>query len=246
MSPAIIDGRLIAHVGTDNDGALLAINPADGSVAWRWDEDGAGYASPVVMNVSGTDMIITQSSAHSIGIDPATGETLWMLPFETPYAQNILTAVRHDDLIFFSGTRAKTAAVRVSRSGDAWTAQEAWTTNNATMYMSSPVIVDDVLYGFTEKLRGNLFASDPRTGEVLWQGPGRMGHNATLLAFDGSLLTLTSDGQLIVTELGASEYSPIRRTYRVSDEDTYGQPAPVGESRLLIKDDSSLTLWSWE
>ena len=83
------------------------------------------------------------------------------------------------------------------------------------------------------------------TGEVLWQGPGRMGHNATLLVVGGNLLTLTSDAALIVTELGADQYEAIR-SYDVADSETYGHPAPVGDNSLLIKDDHSLTLWSWE
>lgn len=245
MSPAIIHGRLIAHVGTDKDGALLALNPADGAVVWRWDEEGPGYTSPVLFNIGGKEMLVSQSAEHSIGLDPDTGETLWRLPFETPYAQNVVTPIEHDGLILFSGTRAKTTAVRVSKSADGWNAEEAWATTDATMYMSSPVIADGVLYGFTERRSGNIFAMDPNTGDVLWQGPGRMGHNATLIAFGGYLLTLTNDGEIIVTELGASSYKVIR-TYHVSDSDTYGHPAPVGANRLLIKDDNALTFWSWE
>ncbi len=245
MSPAIVHGRLIAHVGTDKDGALLAINPADGSVAWRWDEEGPGYVSPMLINIAGQEMLVSQSAQHSIGLDPETGETLWTLPFKTPYAQNIVTPVEHDGLILFSGTRAKTVAVRVSKQDDRWKAEEVWTTTNATMYMSSPVIVDGVVYGFTEKRSGNLFAMKPDTGEVLWQGPGRMGRNATLLVVGGNLLTLTSDAELIVTELGADQYEAIR-SYDVADSETYGHPAPVGDNSLLIRDDHSLTLWSWE
>lgn len=245
MSPAVVHGKLIAHVGTDKDGALIAFNPADGTEAWRWDQEGPSYVSPMLMTVGGKEMIVTQSAEHSIGLDAETGEELWRLPFTTPYTQNIMTPIQHEDLILFSGTRAKSSALRVTGGGGDWKAEEAWTTNDATMYMSSPVIVDGVLYGYTEKQAGNLFAMKPETGEVLWRGPGRMGHNATLLAVDGYLLTLTSDAELIVTELGAEAFEPIR-TYDVADAETYGHPAPAGEKRLLIKDDHALTLWSWE
>lgn len=245
MSPAVIYGKLVAHVGTDDQGALIAFNPADGSEAWRWDGEGPSYCSPVLFNIAGRDMLVTQSAHHSMGLDPETGKLLWQLPFETPHTQNIMTPVQLDDLILFSGTRAKTSAVRVSSTGGKLNAEEIWTTTNATIYMSSPVLVDGILYGYTERERGNLFAMSPRTGEVLWRGDGRMGHNALLLATGGYLLALASDGKLHVAELNPTAYKPVK-TYDISEVESYGHPAPVGKNQLLIKDDETLTLWTWQ
>ena len=244
MSPVVVHGKLIAHVGTDKDGALIAFDPQTGEEAWRWDEEGPSYVSPVVFTIAGREQIVTQSAEHTLSVDAETGEKLWSLPFTTPYTQNIMTPVMVDDLILFSGTRAKTSAVRASSSSGKWSAEEVWTTNDATMYMSSPVLHQGVLYGYTEKQAGNLFAMDPKSGEVHWRGPGRLGHNATLIAADGYLLTLTSDAELIVTRLGADAYQPLR-TYSVADAETYGHPAVAGPRRLLIKDDRALTLWTW-
>jgi len=244
MSPAIVHGKLVAHVGTDKDGALIAFDPATGKEAWRWSDEGPSYVSPVVFRIDGREQIVTQSAEHTVSVDAETGEELWSLPFTTPYTQNIMTPVMVDDLILFSGTRAKSSAVRAKSDGGKWTAEEVWTTNDATMYMSSPVLHEGVLYGYTEKQRGNLFAMDPKTGEVHWRGPGRLGHNATLIAADGYLLTLTSDAELIVTRLGADAYEPLR-TYSVADAETYGHPAVAGAKHLLIKDDRALTLWTW-
>ena len=245
MSPSIVHGKLIAHVGTDKDGALIAFRPADGAEAWRWDGEGPSYVSPILLTVAGREMLVSQSAEHSFAVDPETGELLWELPFKTPYRQNIMTPMPFDDLLLFSGTRAKTVAVRINNRGGKYQPEEAWETTDATMYMSSPVVFGDTIYGYTEKQSGNLFAMNPRSGEVLWRGPGRMGHNATLLAVDGYLLTLTSDAELVVTKLGAKSFEAIK-TYSVADSETYGHPAPVGTKRLLIKDDRALTLWSWE
>lgn len=245
MSPAIVHGKLIAHVGTDKDGALIAFRPADGAEAWRWDGEGPSYVSPMLLTVAGREMLVSQSSEHSFAVDPETGELLWELPFKTPYTQNIMTPMPFEDLILFSGTRAKTVAVRINNRGGKYEPEEVWSTTDATMYMSSPVVFGDTIYGYSEKQSGNLFAMNPQTGEVSWKGPGRMGHNATLLAVDGYLLTLTSDAELTVTKLGATSYDAIK-TYSVADSETYGHPAPVGSKRLLIKDDHALTLWSWE
>ena len=245
MSPAIVHGKLIAHVGTDKDGALIAFRPEDGTEAWRWDGEGPSYVSPMLLNVAGREMLVSQSAEKTIAVDPETGELIWELPFTTPYTQNIMTPMPFEDLILFSGTRAKTVAVKVTNQGGKFAPEEVWTTTDATMYMSSPILHEGVIYGFTEKQSGNVFAMDPRTGDIRWRGPGRLGHNATLMAVGTYLLTLTSDAELIVTRLGADSYEPLR-TYSVADSETYGHPAPVGTKRLLIKDDRALTLWSWE
>ena len=43
--------------------------------------------------------------------------------FKTPFTQNIMTPIKHGELILFSGTRAKSSAVRVSSAGGKWNAK---------------------------------------------------------------------------------------------------------------------------
>src|SRR5262249_19521621 len=49
MSPLLTGGAVIAHIGTDNNGALTAFDAATGKIRWQWKGDGPAYASPVVL-----------------------------------------------------------------------------------------------------------------------------------------------------------------------------------------------------
>ena len=67
------------------------------------------------------------------------------------------------------------------------------------MYLNSPVLQGNLLFGLSVRRRGSSSRLMPRTGKTLWQGPGRMGENAAILNLGGKvLLLLTNDANLIV------------------------------------------------
>ena len=43
------------------------------------------------------------------------------------------------------------------------------------MYMSSPVVVGDTVYGFTNRNKGQFFALDVATGKTRWTEPAAPG-----------------------------------------------------------------------
>ena len=51
MSPLIVDGMAVAHLGGPGKGALMAFDLATGNLKWKWDAEGPAYASPVLMTV---------------------------------------------------------------------------------------------------------------------------------------------------------------------------------------------------
>jgi outer membrane protein assembly factor BamB len=237
MSPLFYNGLLLAHVGGDGGGALIAFDPATGAEKWRWSEDGPGYSSPVIVRAGGRDQLVTQTEQHIVAVDPENGKTLWTLPFSTPYKQNSVTPVVFDDLVVFGGTRQPSFAVRLGAGAP----QKVWESTDATLYMSSPVRVGDRLCGFTEKLRGALYCMDPQTGKVLWMSGGRLGSNALVMAAGDRLVASTSEAELIVVPAAGAEYKP-ERIYKVADSNVWAHPAISGD-RLLIKDLEGLTLW---
>jgi outer membrane protein assembly factor BamB len=79
MSPVVDRVLLTAAVGTNGRGALTAFDAATGVEKWSWKGDGLAYASPIVANLSGRQ-VVTQTQ-HNIGVSAATGELLWHTPF---------------------------------------------------------------------------------------------------------------------------------------------------------------------
>jgi outer membrane protein assembly factor BamB len=240
MSPLVDGALLIAHVGGPGKGALRAFDLATGQTKWSWVEDGPAYASPVLLTVDGVRQIVTQTQQHIVGVDVATGKTLWSMPFETPYVQNIVTPLIYKDTVILSGLDNATFAVRPVRRGAAWTPETVWTNPDVPMYMSSPVVNGDLVFGFSHRNKGQFFALDARSGKTLWTSPPRQGENAAIIAAGDVLLLLTTDAQLIVAKATDKGWNALS-SVEVASSPTWAHPILLGD-RILIKDEQTLAL----
>jgi len=244
MSPLVADGMLIAHVGGDGQGAFTAFSADTGEARWSWDGDGPGYASPIIVTLGGTRQIVTQTQEHLAGIALATGKLLWKIPFETAYVQNIVTPVLHQGTLIFSGLDKGIFAIRVSNQSGVWTTDKIWENKGLSMYMTSPVLMNDLMFGLSHRRRGQFFCLDAATGKSHWVSEGRQGENAAILGTDKWLFLLTTNAELIITKAGKGGFEVIRK-YRVAESPTWAHPV-VLEKGILIKDESSLAFWTFE
>ena len=242
-SPMIDGGRLIAFVGRVDGGALVALDRETGKTHWEWAGDGPGYASVVSVTLAGVKQYLTQSQTACIAVSAADGSLLWKIPFKTEYDQNIVTPVVAGDRILFAGLKHPTTAYRVTKTADGWKPEEVWENADAEMYMSSPVVIGDRLIGFSLRQKGQFFCLNVADGKRLWASEGRQGENAAILAWGRWALALTTHSELVVFDPTAARFEPIAR-YRVADTPTWAHPAPVAGG-VLIKDATSLALWTW-
>ena len=91
-SPLLVNGRLIVQIGSDiHGGQVLGLNPATGATEWEWHGLGPGYASPVVIELSGNPQIVTMTEGSIVGLDGKTGSELWSVPFPDEWHENIST-----------------------------------------------------------------------------------------------------------------------------------------------------------
>jgi outer membrane protein assembly factor BamB len=241
-SPLVDGDRVVAYTGGKGQGALTAFEAATGRVRWRWTGDGPGYASPILATLGGTRQLITQSQNACIGLDPANGSLLWRLPFTTPYEQNSVTPVVAGELLVLGGTGQPTTAYRLRRAGAGWTPERVWSTRDATLYMSTPVLYGNRLLGMSERRSGQLFSLDAASGRTTWTGPARAGDNAALIIAGRWLLAQTTGAELLVYDVAGPEPRAVAR-YRVAESPTWATPAPAGAS-LLVKDLQHLARWT--
>jgi outer membrane protein assembly factor BamB len=225
MSPVFDKGLLIAHV----PGGLTAFDAANGTVKWAWSGDSPAYASPIVVG----DQVITQTHSNIVAVAAATGKLLWKIPFSTSYDQNIVTPVVYKDTLILSGLDKGVFAVRDG--------QTIWKNKDVSMYMSSPVLSGDLLFGFSHLKKGQFFCIDARTGATLWTGPPRGGDNAAMLVGSTTLYALMADGQLMIAKPTAKGLNEIRR-YEVADSPTWAHPVVLSDG-VLIKDLKTITRW---
>ncbi len=244
MSPVVDSGLCIVHIGGPNQGALMAFDVETGALKWSWQDDGPGHASPIAVDLAGTRQVITQTQNFCLAVAAATGQLLWKIPLTTAYDQNIVTPVIFQDLIIFSGLDKGTFAVKVSKNGANYTTEQVWHNKELSMYMNSPVLSGNLLFGMSNRRSGQYFCLDAKTGSTLWTSEGRQGDNAAIVNAGDFLFFLNDEASLIVAKASAKAYEPAAK-YTVAESPTWAHPAVTAKG-FLIKDKSSLALWGWE
>ncbi len=244
MSPLVVEGVCIAHVGGNDAGALTAFDIRDGSPKWKFDKDGPAYSSPILVNLAGRRQIVTMTQNFVMGLTFDKGEPLWKIPFCVAYSENAVTVLPYKDMLIYSGHSKPTAAIRLVQEGGGLAAREVWNNPDLPMHMSSPVLVGSRLFGMTHRSSGQVQCLDADTGQTLWASPERMGDNVAFIRAGAFILFQTTNADLVVLRPQANAYEPIAK-YRVADTPTWAHPALMGRL-LLIKDKYHLALFEIE
>jgi len=238
QSPLVDGRRVIVHVGGPGTGALIAFDAATGAIAWSWKGDGPAYASPVLAELGGVRQVIALTESLLVGLAADSGRLLWKMPFTTEYVQNAVTPLVAGGLVVYSGLDHPVAALRATNSGGAWSVAPAWENAEVAAYMSSPVVANGRVCGFSHRRRGQLFCLDVASGRTAWLSDGRQGENAALVAAGSNLLVLTSEGELLLVDAGGPAFRLLRR-WTVAATPTWAHLAVVPEG-VLVKDEESL------
>lgn len=244
-SPVVDGDRVIAHFGTNEQGVLAALNVENGKEVWTVVGDAPSYSSPLVAELHGVRQVIQWNRRALVGVDSRTGSKLW--EYEFPQAgsnQNMPTPVIHNSRILIGGENRGIYCLNPQQTGGDWSVEEVWYQDKVALDMSSAVINDGLLFGFSHYASGRLFCLDPDSGEVLWQGPPRTGENVVFLAIPEHIVALVNDGELKVIAADGDRYQPVA-SYRVADGGTWASPVltPYG---VLVKDKRTLSLWECE
>jgi hypothetical protein len=242
MSPVVDGDLVIFHVGGHNDGALTAFDVATGEVRWSWDGDGPAYGSPVVAELGDTRQVVTFTQQNLVGVSVATGELLWRRPYPIRDTMTALTPILYQDTLIETWRGNGITAFRVVRQGDAWTTENVWHTDEVSLHMSNGVAVDGVLFGLSHLNSGQYFGLDLGTGQVLWTGSPRQADNAAIVRAGDTVFSLEDDAELVVVRSSRTGFEPLT-SYEVATSATWTPPAISG-NRVLVKDESSLTLWT--
>ena len=244
MSPIILDGLCIAHLGGKDDGVIIAFDLKTGNEKWKWTGDGPAYASPILMTVEATKQLVVQAENNLMGVRLATGKLLWQIP--TPPERrfyNSATPIVNGQTVIFSGQGLGTSAVKIEKQGDDFVVKELWNNEDIGTSFNTSVLKDGLLYGL-EKNRGYLFAIDAKTGKTAWTDPTQHDRFGSVIDAGAVIMMLSSKSQLIVFQPGPEKYSELAK-YVVSDTPVYAHPVIAG-NRIFVKDQETLAMWMIE
>src|SRR5262249_33775670 len=76
-SPIIANGLCIAQLGGPDNGAVVAYHLADAAQKWKGPGPSPAYASPVLMNVNGTKLVLAQTETKLVALGLMDGALLW-------------------------------------------------------------------------------------------------------------------------------------------------------------------------
>jgi outer membrane protein assembly factor BamB len=242
-SPLVDGNRIVVHFGTDDQGALIALDAESGKEIWSHGNDGASYASPILVEIQETRQIVELTMKGLAGVDAESGRLLWEYPYpQIATDQNMITPVYHQGLVLQGGENRGIRCLEPQLNNGAWTVHERWHQKEVALNMSSAVVSGELLYGFSHYGAGRLFCLDIKTGAVLWQGPGRTGENVALLAIPGHIVALVNNGELKIIAASGRRFETVA-SYHVAESPTWAHPLLL-DSGILVKDHQTLTLWS--
>jgi outer membrane protein assembly factor BamB len=142
------------------------------------------------------------------GYDPASGNELWVHPWPCYMHINVAQPVVLDgDRVFISsGYDVGCAMLRITKSGDKWSAAELWRNKAMRCKFTSPAYHDGHLYGMDE---GILACVDAADGKRKWKGD-RFG-NGQLLIAGGTLIIGDEAGKLVIARASPDKYQELGR-----------------------------------
>lgn len=250
-SPTLSSAGVVVAVIQEGESYLVTLDLDTGKVVWKQDrnyqrprESDQAYTTPAVVNIDGTETIVTWGADHLTGNDAKTGKLLWDCGGFNPDNQGmwrvIASATIHDGVAYVPyGRGGYFAAVKLGGSGDITGSARLWEAERVGTDVPSPVVHDGKVYVLGDRGRGELFVLDANSGKKL--GSLRLPRSnsnffSSPLLADGRLYCTRENGQVIV--LSATD-SPEVVAESSLDEETVATPIPLRGS-LLFRTRSSL------
>ena len=235
-SPLVEGELVVVPVGGKRGGSVMAFNRKDGRLAWKAESpEKAAYGSPMAAHLGGIRHVVMFTQKQFVGLDAKNGRVLWKYPFTTSYDQNSVTPVVVGDLVIGSGLSKFAFALKIEKSGAKVKMTEAWKNRDMRIYMSSPVVVGEHIYGLGAE--SQLVCAHLPTGKTVWSG-GDFGEYCSVVVAGDRLLILDTAGRLTLVKADPTDYRELGRS-TVSDGKTWSHLALVG-SRIFVRDRQSL------
>ncbi len=253
----LIDGdRVVVKPGGKK--FMVALDRKTGDLLWQSQgiDALAHYASALKGTFAGTDYYVTAAGIGVIGLDRNSGEKL----FENSMTGNDIATIPtpliigNDQIYHTSDYGSGNALLKLrgkerSGNGDGTSAEVVYHLNRQSMqnHHGGVVLVDGVIYGFTQTDGGTWMAQDLASGETLWQKKLRGNTSGSIAYADGRLYCYNDgDGSLILLEPSRQEFKQVgqlqlpRETSLPRNRGAIWTPPVIADQTLFIRDQNLL------
>lgn len=184
-SPILVGGKLYATGRVNPDEITYCLDAATGTEIWR-DKFTASPAptgpdkahpgprgTPVLVDgkliVSGATCLLSCFDAATgkniVGLNQADGKLLWQIPWDGKASFNAPSPIVTGTTILFTAQNRGITAMKIEKSGDAFTPRQLWKNAATAAQFCTPVLKDNRLYGISD--RGLLFCLKADTRESI-------------------------------------------------------------------------------
>lgn len=229
-SVLVAAGLVVSPVGGAKAGTIMAFDAKTGQEAWRALQDDVSYSSPVAASLAGIEQVVVMTGPEVVGLELATGHTLWSYPFQIQYNESISTPVVSDPYVLVTGDGHPLTALKITKHGDGCSRTVAWENRDLSSYLSSMIVYEGHVYGMNDG--GEFGCLRLGDGQTVWL-EGHHGYYCTPLLAGAKLLCLNERGRLTILSASPKASQPLGST-KLTDRATWTSPAIVG-SRLYIR-----------
>lgn len=217
-SPIIYKDLLILHVeGTDRQ-LITALNKSTGETVWEAERPQEiyqelqpigrkAYITPIVMDVNGRPMLISNGSAMCAAYDPDTGKEIWRIirgedsTIAMPFSE-AGTVYFHTGFVTDENRNryAELMAVNPDGKGNIEASNLIWSIQTPILQLSTPVIKDGLIYNIDTK--NNMMCLEASSGKILWSKRLKGKYNSSPVYAAGNIYFSSTNGLTTVVKEG--------------------------------------------
>ena len=238
-SSPLVDGKLVfVNVGGDKKKAgVVAFDINSGETVWSAVNDQASYSAPVLATIDGTKHLLCITRLNLVSLDPATGEQRFRTPFGArgPTVNGAIPVIKGNHALLTASYGIGAQWLELS----AKSVEVLWSNDILSSQYTTPIVDNGVVYGVDGRQDGgpiSLKCFDPGIQKMLWSKS--LSGYATLIAADGKLLVMQTDGTLKIVRLSKTGYEELGSASLLAGT-TRALPA-LANGRFYVRNENTL------
>ena len=217
-SPILYKDMLILHMEGSDVQYIIALDKKSGETVWKTDRPKEcydslewigkkAYTTPLVVEVNGKDLLISNGAAVCIAYDPETGKEIWRIVQGED--STIAMPSEEDGIIYFytsfvtppgGDSYAELLAVDPDGKGDIAASNILWRVKFPVLQLLTPLVKDGLIY--TVDSEGTLLCMDTKTGETVWSEKLKGKYNSSPVYIAGHIYFNSIRGETLVIKEG--------------------------------------------
>jgi len=245
-SPIIYKNLLILHLEGVDVQYIVALDKITGKTVWKKDRPKdcydklvpigkKAYITPIIINVKGKDLLISNGSAACIAYNPETGEEVWRVvqgedsTISMPFFENGIVYFYTSFVTPKSGEQyCELMAVDPSGTGDITKTHIIWRLKSPVLQLLTPVIKNGLIYTIDSK--NNLYCLDAKTGTSIYSKRLTGKYNSSPVYAGGKIYFTSTNGETMIIMEGR-KFEVISRN-KLKGE-VFATPALVNNSIIM-------------